>query len=73
MEYDNRLINIAISSRCKICGEYITEQEAIDKGFQAAKTSRGGYSFIHNRCWERERNGVYEKSKTQATISNNLL
>ena len=54
MDYDNRLINIAKSSRCKICGEHITEQEAVSKEFQASKTSRGGYSVVHTRCWEKE-------------------
>ena len=50
MDYDNRLVNIAKSSRCKICGELITEQEAVNKEFQTAKTSRGEYSVVHNRC-----------------------
>jgi hypothetical protein len=41
MEYDNKLIDKAKASRCKICQEYITEQEAIDQEFQATQTHRG--------------------------------
>ena len=68
MDYDNRLINIAKSSRCKICCEHITEAEAENMEFQAAKTSRGGYSFVHNRCWKKEVNSTYAKTKRKQTI-----
>ncbi|MDF2907554.1 MAG: hypothetical protein K0R34_2875 [Herbinix sp.] len=42
MEYTNQLIAKAKHSRCRICLEYITEPEADNQEFQAAKTSRGG-------------------------------
>ncbi len=42
MDYDNKLIITAKKSRCKICGEYISESEADNMEFQACKTNRGG-------------------------------
>lgn len=42
MNYDKKLIDKAKGSRCKICQEYISEDEAIDWKFHACKTSRGG-------------------------------
>jgi hypothetical protein len=54
MEYTNQLIAKAKHSRCRICLEYITEPEADNQEFQAAKTSRGGYNFVHTRCWMKE-------------------
>lgn len=42
MDYDKKLIDKAKHSRCKICQEFITEQEADGQEFQAAKTNRGG-------------------------------
>ncbi len=54
MDYDKKLIDKAKHSRCKICQEYISEAEAEDWKFQACKTTRGGYSFVHSRCWKGE-------------------
>ena len=42
MNYDNKLIDKAKGSRCRICQECITEIEAESCEFQACKTSRGG-------------------------------
>ncbi len=42
MDYDKKLIDKAMRSRCKICQEYISEAEAEDWRFQACKTTRGG-------------------------------
>lgn len=50
MEYDKKLIEKAKASLCKICYEHITEAEADNAEFQANKTSRGGYCFVHTRC-----------------------
>lgn len=55
MDYDKKLILKAKHSRCKICQEYITETEADSCDFQAVKTSRGGFNFVHTRCWKGER------------------
>lgn len=51
MEYDKKLIDKAKHSRCQICQEHITESEAEAQEFQATQTHRGGYCFIHTRCW----------------------
>lgn len=50
MEYTKQLIDKAKGSRCKICQEHISEAEADNQEFQATKTSRGGYCFVHSRC-----------------------
>ena len=50
MKYDKKLIDKAKGSRCKICQEYISEDEAVACEFQAAKTTRGNFAFIHNKC-----------------------
>ena len=42
MDYDKKLIDKAMRSRCKICQEYISEDEAVGWRFHACKTSRGG-------------------------------
>ena len=55
MDYDKKLIDKAQCSRCKICQDYIEEAEAAACEFQACKTSRGGYSFVHTRCWKGEK------------------
>ena len=56
MDYDKKLIDKAMRSRCKICQEYIEESEAVACEFQAYKTTRGGgYSFVHTRCWKGEK------------------
>lgn len=52
MDYDKKLISNARRSRCRICHEYITEQEADACEFQATKTS-SGYNFVHSRCWDK--------------------
>lgn len=54
MNYDKKLIEKAKGSRCRICQNEITESEADNQGFQATKTSRGGYCFVHTLCLERE-------------------
>lgn len=42
MDYNKKLIDEAMRSRCKICQEYISEDEAVACEFQACKTTRGG-------------------------------
>jgi hypothetical protein len=55
MEYDKKLIDKAKGTRCKICQECITEAEAVNQEFQATQTHRGGYCFIHTRCWAKDK------------------
>jgi hypothetical protein len=55
MEYDKKLVEKAKGSRCQICQEHITEAEAEGQEFQATQTHRGGYCFVHNRCWKGEK------------------
>lgn len=55
MEYTKQLIDKAKGSRCKICQEYITEEEAAACEFQANKTTRGSFAFVHNKCLKGER------------------
>ncbi|MGF7145312.1 hypothetical protein HNQ56_003753 [Anaerotaenia torta] len=55
MDYNQKLIDKAKRSRCRICMEYISEADAAACEFQACKTSRGGYSFVHTRCWKGEK------------------
>lgn len=55
MEYTKQLIEKAKGKSCKICQEHISESEADACEFQAVKTSRGWYCFIHTRCLEREK------------------
>ena len=57
MDYSKQLIDKAKGSRCKICQEYITESEAANQEFQSTKTNRGGYNFIHSRCWVNQMKG----------------
>lgn len=47
MDYDKKLIDKAMRSRCKICQEYIEESEAAACEFQACKTSRGGGTALY--------------------------
>jgi hypothetical protein len=49
-----KLIEKAKGSRCKVCQDYITESEADSCEFQASKTSRGGFNFVHTKCWTGE-------------------
>ncbi len=42
MDYNQKLIDKAKRSRCRICMEYISEADAAACEFQACKTSRGG-------------------------------
>jgi len=57
MDYDKKLILKAKGSLCKICQDYITETEAANQEFQSTKTSRGGYIFVHSRCWVNQKKG----------------
>ncbi len=69
MDYDKKLIDKAKHSRCKICQEYITEQEAAAAEFQACKTNRGGYCFVHTRCWQGEYNGVSHNGEGKKLVA----
>ena len=64
MEITKQLIAKAKHSRCKICQEYISEAEADNQEFQVSKTSRGGYCFVHTRCWQKEVKQVDRCSET---------
>jgi hypothetical protein len=65
MEYDKKLIDKAKHSRCKICQEYISETEAEACEFQACKTSRGGFNFVHIRCLMSDKKEVKSYEKQQ--------
>ena len=54
LKLDKKLIALAKLSRCKLCQEEITETEADTGQFQATQTHRGGYCFVHTRCWKKE-------------------
>jgi hypothetical protein len=63
MEYNKQLINKAKGSLCKICFEHITDSEADNQEFQSSKTSRGGYIFVHSRCWDRNKKEAHIHEK----------
>lgn len=58
MEYSKQLIAKAKNNRCKICHEYISEQEADKCDFQYSQAGSRREVFVHTKCLEHEKKGA---------------
>ncbi len=48
----NSISILAQNKPCDICGQYITEAEAVSEDFYHSRTKRKSDVFIHKHCWD---------------------